>query len=120
MESKEIKDIEYDHYKSRTGCPTCDYGSVYVDNMRLTYDDDSYIEFNSEVEDSSILTESDWMIMLANSKNENELIELWKKKVDDYLPSKDIYYTKGLTWSNESIKYFPYKGDGKGDNKSIF
>lgn len=113
-----IVNIGYDNWKSVDGCPTCNYGSIYVDNIRIIFEDNSYIEFHSEVENiGCALSESDWMIILGNSNTKTEIIEAWMSKIKDYLPNEDIYYTDGWVWSNESTKHWPDRGSDQDDTR---
>lgn len=76
-----ITDISYDSRKIRGGCDTCDYGSEYIKDMYITYDETIKIHFHItvKIEDYGI-TESDWMMAVLNSDTMEELIEWYKSK----------------------------------------
>ena len=104
-----ISKVEYDSYTDG-GCPTCDYGANYIDNVKIIFDDETFIEFHSEIINKEVLSESDWMVILGRSNTKEDIINQWKQSFNSYtFNSSDVYYKEGLVWSNESTVHYTKK-----------
>lgn len=65
------KKINYDNHYSY-GCETCDYGSSYVSNIEILFEDETILKIETEQMYEYTLTESDFMNLLSSSKDLNE------------------------------------------------
>lgn len=101
-----ILSVVYDN-NQYGGCETCDYGAVYVDNIRITWDDGTIITFYSEIY-CDVMSESDWMVLLGNASNKYDIIEGWKNKYKSYANDnkEDIWYEVSNVHNNESTRYY--------------
>ena len=100
-----IREVEYDSFKV-DGCPTCDFGSTYINDIRIIFEDEWYLKFYCERLDDYALTEGDWFVILGNSRTREDIINKWRDKVDKYAPGESIYYEQGYLWSNESRRTY--------------
>lgn len=100
-----VKHIEYDSYGSSGRCPTCNYGSLYVDDITITYEDGEIVRFVLET-NSEIISESDWMVILGNSSTKEEVIEEWVSRVSRYVSDdSDDYAYYSITNGGIKTKY---------------
>ena len=68
-----IKDVEYfDDYSS--GCETCDYGSSYVSNIDIVFEDDTTLSVKTDQMYEYMFSESDYMRILSNSESICEIV----------------------------------------------
>ena len=76
-----VTSISYDSRKIPGGCDTCDYGSEYITDMYITYDETIKLHFHTLVkyEDYGI-SESDWMQAVLNCETADDLIAWYKEK----------------------------------------
>lgn len=79
-----ITKIEYNSYKSGGLCDTCDYGANYINDISITWDDNIKIKFYAET-DYEVMSEADWMIILANAKNRDDIKKAWAHKYSKYI-----------------------------------
>lgn len=92
-----IISVNYQNNDQRGGCDTCDYGSRYIKDMLITWEDNSTLAIHTDIScDGYDLTESDWILILANSSSIDEIIEAIKDKLapaikQDWM-SQHIYY----------------------------
>lgn len=99
-----VKYVDYDSYSSG-GCPTCNYGALYVDDITITYEDGEIIRFVLET-GSEIISEGDWMVMLGNSSTKEEVIKEWVSKVNRYMSDvSDDYAYYYITKDGIKTKY---------------
>lgn len=61
-----IKKINYDS-DFRYGCETCDYGSSYISNIEIIFEDETMLKIETDQMYEYTLTESDFMQLLSNS-----------------------------------------------------
>lgn len=78
-----IKKVNYDNH-SFGGCETCDYGSSYISNIEIIFEDETTLKIETDQMYEYTLTESDFMILLSNSSDLNDfyknMFELIKNK----------------------------------------
>lgn len=89
--------VDYQDLSRKGGCDTCDYGSVYIDDITLKYDDGTTLHVYTECScDGYGMTEADWMLLLANTNSIDEIITAVKEKMEPAIEqdwmSKCIYY----------------------------
>lgn len=77
-----IKKVDYNS-RDIAGCPTCDYGSNYIDNIKITLENDETITIKFENMYEHALNEEEYMKLLANSDNTNQFIHNAIKKIKD-------------------------------------
>lgn len=98
-----IIDVIYDSQHIQ-GCPTCDYGSTYLTDFTLIYDDEHEVNFRIEGENGSLLSEGRLMTILANTSDEQEIKEAIIQNCKDVIKSSTIhYYTGKLFVNNEEV-----------------
>lgn len=98
-----IIDVIYDSDHIQ-GCPTCDYGSTYLTDFTLIYDDEHEVNFRIEGENGSLLSEGRLMTILANTSDEQEIKEAIIQNCKDVIKSSTIhYYTGKLFVNNEEV-----------------
>lgn len=66
-----IKKVNYDE-DFEYGCETCDWGSSYVNEIEIIFEDDTYTNIKIDRMYKYALTESDYMQLIANSNNIDE------------------------------------------------
>lgn len=87
----EVKKVNYyQHYIS--GCETCDYGSSYINEISITLEDDTYIEVKIDKMYDYTLSESDYMQLLANSKDINNFVINIIEKIKNNRYDKNLYF----------------------------
>lgn len=69
-----IKDVEYDT-TFWGGCPTCDYGSNYINKFIIFYDNGEYDKFKIEKMYEYLISEADLMKVLSNFITREKLRE---------------------------------------------
>lgn len=72
-----IKNIEYDT-EDYQGCETCDYGSKYIDEFKITFDNEEVMEVKTTQEYEHAFSESD---LIKISSKEYDKIEDFKKEI---------------------------------------
>lgn len=77
-----IKKVDYNP-RNIAGCPTCDYGSNYIDNIKITLENDEIITIKFENMYEHALSEEEYMKLLANSDNANQFIRNAIKEIKD-------------------------------------
>ena len=85
-----IKKVEY-HQWYTDGCETCDYGSHYVNDIEITLENDTYINIKVDKMYDYTLSESDYIQLLANNKNVNDLIVNIIKKIKNKRYNEDLW-----------------------------
>lgn len=107
-----IKNIEYDSY-SYSGCPTCNYGSEYINEVTITTS--SYILIvKSNVMYEHLFTEGDFLKIILqnthaiNTKTEEEFKSWFVDKVTEAAKAKDPYITSEKCIFHEVL---PYKNE---------
>ena len=63
-----IKDVKYDSDAYR-GCPTCDFGSSYISNIEIIFEDDTKLSIETDQMYEYMVSESDYMQILASENN---------------------------------------------------
>ena len=86
-----IKKVNYDE-NFEYGCETCDYGSSYVNEIEIIFEDDTYTNIKVDKMYEYALTESDYMQLIANSNNIDDFCVNIIKKL------KNDSYVKNLKW----------------------
>ena len=97
-----VKKVDYEQYHV-DGCETCDYGSSYVNEISITLEDDTYIDVKIDKMYDYILSESDYMQLLANSKDIDNFIVNIIEKVKNDRYDKDLYCPVSLEGLNIRI-----------------
>lgn len=90
-----IKSVDYDTSYT-PGCSTCDYGSRYHSFLDLEYDDGTKLDIRIRSSNGNFLSESDMIIILANSSSPEEVIKEIREKIKDvfeYGWDKGSYYS---------------------------
>ena len=82
------------------GCETCDYGSVYISDFTLIYEDDHEVNFRVEGVNRRLISEGKLMTILANSLNEEEIKKAIIQNCKDVINSSSIHYYKGKLYIN--------------------
>lgn len=82
-----IKDVKYDS-DAYGGCPTCDYGSSYISNIEIIFEDDTRLSIETDQMYEYMVSESDYMQILASENNTIDeivlkLLEIVKEKYGD-------------------------------------
>lgn len=97
-----IKEVKYDSYCANLGCETCDYGSSYIDNFEIIFDDNSKMTIHIDTMYNNIgISESDLIKICANSQNKDELKHLIIETVKYY--SEKNYNDVSLKINDEWI-----------------
>lgn len=86
-----IKKVNYDE-NFEYGCKTCDYGSSYVNEIEIIFEDDTYTNVKVDRMYKYALTESDYMQLIANSDNIDDFCVNVIKKI------KSEAYQHNLKW----------------------
>lgn len=89
-----IIDVLYDS-DYIAGCPTCDYGSKYITECIIKYEDGHTLDFNVEGENGRLISEGKLMTILANTSNEDEIKEALIQTCKDVINSSKIHYYNG-------------------------
>lgn len=89
--------VDYQDLSRKGGCDTCDYESVYIDDITLKYDDGTTLHVYIECScDGYGMTEADWILLLANTSSIDEIIIAVKEKMEPIIKqdwmSRCIYY----------------------------
>ena len=100
-----IKKVNYDE-NFEYGCETCDYGSSYVNEIEIIFEDDTYTNIKVDRMYKYALTESDYMQLIANSNNIDDFCVNIIKKL------KNDRYDKNLRWLLE-LEYLTIKINGE-------
>ena len=95
-----IIDVRYDS-EHIAGCPTCDYGSTYLTDFTLVYDDEHEVNFRIEGENGSLLSEGRLMTILANTSDEREIKEAIIQNCKDIIKASKIHYYSGKLYIND-------------------
>ena len=79
-----IKDVKYDS-DAYGGCPTCDFGSSYISNIEIIFEDDAKLSIETDQMYEYMVSESDYMQILASENNTIDeivlkLLEIVKEK----------------------------------------
>jgi hypothetical protein len=79
-----IKDVKYDS-DAYGGCPTCDFGSSYISNIEIILEDDTKLSIETDQMYEYMVSESDYMKILASENNTIDeivlkLLEIVKEK----------------------------------------
>ena len=98
-----IKDIYYDTDHIQ-GCPTCDYGSKYITDFEIIYEDNHTLKFIINADNGKLLSEGELMCILANTTNENEIKEAIINKCKHKMFDSHNYYSSSLYINDEEIK----------------
>lgn len=112
-----IVSVDYQIHDTRGHCPTCDYGSTYVRDMYVKYDDNIKVHFHvcSTWDGEYCISESDWMTTILNCDTRDELIEWFCNKMNvnidkyphaykEYEFSKyDVFYELFDTSDNDEV-----------------
>lgn len=69
-----IKKVNYDN-DFRYGCETCDYGSQYISNIEIIFEDETMLKIETDQMYDYTLTESDFMKLINDSDNLNDFYE---------------------------------------------
>ena len=77
-----IKKVNYDN-RSYSGCETCDYGSEYISNIEIIFEDKTTLKIETNQMYEYMLTESDFMILLSNSNDLNDFYKNMLKLIKD-------------------------------------
>lgn len=106
-EKSKQKIVKVDYYNNdiHGNCPTCDYGTRYIKDMYIEYENDIKVHFHTTLfTDGFDISEGDWMLAILNSDSLDELIDWFKSKTIplldkhwvihefDYQKGSDIYY----------------------------
>lgn len=80
-----IKDVKYDS-TGWSGCPTCDYGSCYINYIDIIFEDDTKLSIKAEQMYEYMLSEYNYMQILSNSESIDEIVlkilEIVKEEYD--------------------------------------
>ena len=63
-----IKDVKYDN-DCYAGCPTCDFGSSYISNIYIIFEDDTTLSIETDQMYEYMVSESDYIRILASENN---------------------------------------------------
>ena len=86
-----LYDSEYIH-----GCETCDYGSRYITNCVIKYEDGHTLDFEIEGENGRLISEGKLMTILANTSNEQEIKDAIIQNCKGMINSSKIHYYSGI------------------------
>lgn len=105
-EKQKIIKIDYSINDTRGHCPTCDYGSTYVRDMYIEYEDNVKVHFHtmSTWGDEYCISESDWMISILNLNTRDEVIEWFSNKMSENI-KKWPYAYKQYEFSTSDVYY---------------
>lgn len=118
-----VKKVSYNE-DSTGGCETCNYGSSYVNEIEITLEDGTYTNIKVDQMYEYLLSESDYMQLIANSNDIQDFILKLLEKVNrppyqnlqfkvhiDYLTitinGKDLDIEK--TWEKDKLIYSEVK-----------
>ena len=94
-----IIDVRYDS-QYIPGCPTCDYGSTYLSDFTIVYEDEHELNFRIEGVNGSLLSEGKLMTILANTSDEQEIKEAIIQNCKDIIKASKIHYYSGKLYIN--------------------
>lgn len=97
-----IKDIYYDTDHIQ-GCPTCDYGSSYITDFTIIYEDEHKLSFIISGDNGKLISEGDLMCILANTSNEDEIKESIINKCKRKIRDSNNYYSGSLKINGEEV-----------------
>ena len=98
----EVKKVDYDQYYI-SGCKTCDWGSSYINEISITLEDNTYIEVKIDKMYDYVLSESDYMQLLANSKDINNFVVNIIEKIKNKRFDKNLYCPISLEGLNIKV-----------------
>lgn len=68
-----IKNVNYES-DCFGGCETCDYGSSYISNIEITFENEEKLTIETNQMYDYMLSESDYMQVLGNSQSIEEIV----------------------------------------------
>ena len=83
------------------GCPTCDYGSKYISNFTITYEDEHSTTYRIEGDNGKLISEGQLMVILANAISEEEITKEIIKTCKTVLDLDTINYYSGSLYIND-------------------
>lgn len=88
-----IKDVKYES-DWEDGCPTCDWGSSYISNINILFEDDIQLSIETNQMYEYMLSEADYMKVLGNANSIDEIVLDLLKIIDNngYQLKKRITY----------------------------
>jgi hypothetical protein len=91
-----VKKVIYEN-SYRDGCETCDYGSSYISDIEIVFEDETTLKIETDQMYEYTLTESDFMQLLSNSvdlddfyKNMFEMIEDKSYEIESRVSLQDM------------------------------
>jgi len=94
-----IIDVIYDSSYIQ-GCPTCDYGSTYLSDFTLVYEDEHELNFRIEGVNGRLISEGKLMTILANTSNEEEIKKEVIQQCENIISNSSIHYYSGKLYIN--------------------
>ena len=88
-----VLNVEYDS-DYFPGCDTCDYGSKYITDFTIIYEDHK-TNYRIEGNNSKLISEGKLMTILANANSEKEINDNIIQGCKDKLKSSSINYYGG-------------------------
>ena len=109
-----VKKVSYDE-DSTGGCDTCNYGSEYISKIEIDFEDYETIRIETNQMYEYTLSESDYMQLLANSKDLDDFYKNMFKLIEE----KDYNIKVRINLQNMEMKINGnsidiYKSCGKG------
>lgn len=106
-----VVSVLYENNDVRGYCDTCDYGATTIRDISIKYEDGSSWNFHMDVEGSEWdITESDWMVILANASSVEDIITAVKAKLH-YLLSQD-WLEKDIWYEYNGVKTYLTNDEG--------
>ena len=94
-----IVDVRYDS-QYIPGCPTCDYGSTYLSDFTIVYEDEHELNFRIEGVNGRLISEGKLMTILANTSNEEEIKREVIRQCKNTIYNSNIHYYSGKLYIN--------------------
>ena len=89
-----VLDVLYDS-EHIAGCPTCDYGSKYITDFTIIYEDNHETNYRIEGDNARLISEGKLMVILANANSEEEITNNIIQSCKDVINESNIHYYSG-------------------------
>lgn len=95
-----IKDVRYD-FEHIPGCPTCDYGSQFINDFTIVFEDNHETNYRIEGDNGCLISEGKLMVILANATSEEEITNNIIQSCKDVINGSSIHYYSGKLYIND-------------------
>ena len=99
----EVKDVIYDS-EYVAGCETCDYGSEYIDDIKIVFNDDNILKIKTNTSYGYIFSAADYIKIICNSNNIKDIILNLLLKGKSYLEDIEIAINDSFINTKETFE----------------